>query len=300
MPLELPAMAVTSAEHTESPGSYDMPVGPWRDGRIETLTAEGQVSQTVLKLPGIGWTTLQILAPLRDQLSAQGFRIRFECADRVCGGFDFRFATRIASEPEMHVDLGDYRFLSATRGEGGEAEAVSVVVSRSLQTGFVQVLHVSPADSHTAEPTAPINSPEPAPASEPEPVPPVSGNALAQALEQNGFAVLDDLRFATGSADLQNVELGSLRELAGYLNANPGYRVALVGHTDARGPLEDNIALSRRRAASVRDWLAREHGVQGEQVRAEGVGYLAPRATNLTEEGRTLNRRVEVVLTSTE
>jgi outer membrane protein OmpA-like peptidoglycan-associated protein len=41
------------------------------------------------------------------------------------------------------------------------------------------------------------------------------------------------------------------------------------------------------------------YGIPAEQVRAEGVGYLAPRASNLTDEGRKKNRRVEVMLTST-
>ena len=76
--------------------------------------------------------------------------------------------------------------------------------------------------------------------------------------------------------------------------------VLLVGHTDAAGGLEANIALSRRRAASVVAHLVGELGVSRAQVSAEGVGYLVPRASNLTDQGRAENRRVEVVLTSTQ
>ena len=46
--------------------------------------------------------------------------------------------------------------------------------------------------------------------------------------------------------------------------------------------------------------LVERHGVDSAQVSYDGVGYLAPRATNLTPEGRTKNRRVEVILTSTQ
>jgi OOP family OmpA-OmpF porin len=75
--------------------------------------------------------------------------------------------------------------------------------------------------------------------------------------------------------------------------------VVLVGHTDASGGLAGNTALSRARAASVRDRLMAEYAVPAAQITAEGVGYLAPRATNKTEDGRARNRRVEAILTST-
>jgi len=74
--------------------------------------------------------------------------------------------------------------------------------------------------------------------------------------------------------------------------------VVLVGHTDASGALAPNIALSRARAQAVRAALV-ALGAKADQIGAEGAGYLAPRATNLTPEGRAQNRRVEVMLTPT-
>jgi OOP family OmpA-OmpF porin len=73
-------------------------------------------------------------------------------------------------------------------------------------------------------------------------------------------------------------------------------RVALVGHTDATGSLDANIALSRKRAASVKDRLVRAYGIAVSRLDAEGMGYLAPIASNLTQAGRDANRRVEAVL----
>jgi len=92
----------------------------------------------------------------------------------------------------------------------------------------------------------------------------------------------------------------SLTELADYLKANPEKRVALVGHTDAEGSLAGNISLSKRRAASVMDRLINDLGVNPGQLEAEGIGYLAPIASNQTDDGRTRNRRVEAILVSTE
>ncbi len=69
-----------------------------------------------------------------------------------------------------------------------------------------------------------------------------------------------------------------------------------MGHTDAVGNLETNIALSRARAEAVRLYLIERLDVDPGQVSATGIGYLAPRATNETEDGRETNRRVEAVL----
>jgi len=69
--------------------------------------------------------------------------------------------------------------------------------------------------------------------------------------------------------------------------------VHVVGHTDSRGPDAYNRDLSLRRADSVVGYLA-SRGVPGDRLRAEGRGESEPRATNDTEAGRQLNRRVEV------
>ena len=80
----------------------------------------------------------------------------------------------------------------------------------------------------------------------------------------------------------------------------PARTVARVGHTDSAGGLDGNIALSKQRAGSVLERLVSDYGVSRLQLEAEGMGYLAPVATNLTEDGRNANRRVEVIITSTQ
>jgi len=104
------------------------------------------------------------------------------------------------------------------------------------------------------------------------------------------------LIFATGASALSGARYDSLARLADYLIANPDRRVVLVGHTDAEGPLEGNIALSRARASAVRQVLIDDFGAPSDRIDAEGIGFLAPRASNATDAGRQANRRVEVVL----
>ena len=119
-------------------------------------------------------------------------------------------------------------------------------------------------------------------------------------LEQMVLLALEDLVFASGSSALAAGEYASLQGLAAWLRENPALTVALVGHTDASGGLEGNIALSRKRADAVRQYLIGAENIPAAQVEAQGVGYLSPRASNLDEAGREKNRRVEVMLTSTQ
>ncbi len=105
----------------------------------------------------------------------------------------------------------------------------------------------------------------------------------------------EDVLFRTDSADLRPGAVDKLRPLAGYLRADPGVRVAIIGHTDSRGTDAHNQDLSERRADSVRSAFD-EMGVTRARFRVEGHGEREPVATNNTPEGMRLNRRVEVTL----
>ena len=292
--LEMPANATLSLETVTEPGSLGVAIGPWDGETVPLLTGEGRVVRQAWRVESGGLTTLQILAPLRDQLEAAGWEILLECRDRVCGGYDFRANISVLSAPEMHVNFADYRYLSARDPDTGGL--ISILVSRTSRVGFVQVMQVGPAPAEVRRGTEAILGTGPSPGAE------VRSETidLATALDATGSYVLSDLTFATGSADLGPGPYESLAALAQWLAENPDLKIALVGHTDSQGSLEANIALSKRRAASVMERLAEAYGVPREQMEAEGMGYLSPVASNRTEAGREANRRVEVIVTSTE
>jgi OOP family OmpA-OmpF porin len=297
--LELPPAAGRAATRIEVFGSYAVPTAPWSEGRLETLSAEGHVSLEAWQMPSDA-TTLQLMAPLRDQLARQGYAVLFECEGEGCGGFDFRYETEVLPEPEMHVDLADFRFLAASRA-GDAPDYITLLVSRTSATGYVQVARVGPPPPAEDATDLISKTPDeiPAPDATAAAEAPLVAADLAQALEFSGRAVLDDLSFETGSSRLAEGDFASLDTLVDYLATHPRRRITLVGHTDAEGSLTANIALSRARARSVMQRLI-EAGVPAAQVEADGVGYLMPLASNLTDEGRSSNRRVEVVLTSIE
>jgi len=290
--LRFPGEAELQARRTAAEDSLFLPNGPYAAGDIDGITAEGALEQTAWVVGDGSLTTMQILASLRDQLIDAGFSPIYECDTRDCGGFDFRYEIDLLPEPDMHVNLGDFRYLAA---EGPKGDGyVSVVVSRSSNTGFVQITRIGPPDR---TPGFTASTKTPAPTS-----PVVSGTSgpLVEQLETNGHATLLDLAFRPGSTELGAGEFASLDSLATYLKANPERRVTLVGHTDAEGSLQVNINVSRRRATAVMEHLVSVYGVDAAQLAADGVGFLAPRSSNLTPEGRTQNRRVEVVMTSTQ
>ncbi|MGR3323645.1 MAG: OmpA family protein [Pseudooceanicola sp.] len=293
--LTLPPSARTTAETESAPDSFALPTGPFADGTLPVREVTGRVTRRAWQVPVEGLTTFQLMEPLEAQILDAGYEPILQCADRACGGFDFRYAADILAAPAMHVDLFDYRVLTAARDEGEATSYVMLLVSRAAGSGYVQVVLVTPGD----DPGLAVSGPsEGTPAAAP---PPAGGVPdMATRLESRGHAVLRDLVFATGSSDLSEGAYASLKALAAYLADNPDRRVALVGHTDAEGALDGNIALSRRRAQSVLERLVEKYGIPRAQLDAEGMGYLAPVASNLTAEGREANRRVEAVLLNTQ
>ena len=289
--LQFPGNASLRQEVTSPLDSYAMPVDIWTDGALPTQVVEGELTRQAWRIATSSLTTLQVLRPLREQLRNDGYDILFECQTEACGGFDFRFGVETLAPPAMQVDIGNYRFLAAAR-EGDEGTAyVSLFVSRTAQAGFVQVTQVLPAATESTAPLAEATAPPVGQTQE-------DRSPLASRLDVLGHAVLEDLTFDTGSSQLGQGDFASLAALADYLADRPNRRVALVGHTDAEGSLDGNIALSKRRAGSVLERLVSDYGVSRRQLAAEGMGYLSPVASNLTDAGRTANRRVEVIITS--
>lgn len=107
-------------------------------------------------------------------------------------------------------------------------------------------------------------------------------------------AELHGVYFDFGSATLLPASAAALERVAALLARNPGWQIAIEGHTDAIGADAANRDLSERRATAVRAALIAEHGVVQERVTARGFGEARPIDSNDTLEGRARNRRVEL------
>jgi outer membrane protein OmpA-like peptidoglycan-associated protein len=114
-----------------------------------------------------------------------------------------------------------------------------------------------------------------------------------------GVAVnLPSVNFQFDSADLTPDGRDRVNQIAGILNRQaPNRRVAVEGHASRESAAQEayNQRLSERRAETVADALASD-GVQNSQISSRGLGTRSPIASNETEQGRSQNRRVEVVI----
>jgi outer membrane protein OmpA-like peptidoglycan-associated protein len=119
--------------------------------------------------------------------------------------------------------------------------------------------------------------------------------ALSSGLTGAGHIVVNGILFDTGKADVKPESDPALQQVSKLLKANPALKVYVVGHTDNVGGLAANIDLSKRRAASVVLLLTSKYGVSASQLQSYGDGPYAPIASNDAEDGRALNRRVELV-----
>jgi outer membrane protein OmpA-like peptidoglycan-associated protein len=106
---------------------------------------------------------------------------------------------------------------------------------------------------------------------------------------------MSDVLFDFDKATLKPAAREKLAKLSGIVLAYPGLKLSVEGHTDSIGSDEYNLTLSEKRASAVRDYLVGE-GVNEGGITAQGYGKANPVATNDTNEGRALNRRVELVV----
>ncbi len=105
--------------------------------------------------------------------------------------------------------------------------------------------------------------------------------------------ISNEVSFDFNSSALKPAFLATLDKVAGILERYPHTVIHVVGHTDSVGSEAYNMTLSRQRAESVVSYFTAQ-GIAASRLVTLGRGELAPRATNDTEAGRQLNRRVEI------
>jgi OmpA-OmpF porin, OOP family len=123
----------------------------------------------------------------------------------------------------------------------------------------------------------------------------VKADEMAKSIASSGRVALYGILFDFNKADIKPESKPALEEIAKLLKADANLSLHVVGHTDNVGSYDANLTLSKRRAEAVVAALTSEHGISAGRLTANGVANLAPVAVNSTEEGRTKNRRVELV-----
>lgn len=113
-----------------------------------------------------------------------------------------------------------------------------------------------------------------------------------QRIEVGTTIVLKNIFFDYDKATLRPESYAELDRVVNILTKQPKLKIEISGHTDNKGAFEYNKQLSKSRAKTVVDYLI-EKGISADRLTFEGYAFEKPIATNDTDEGRQLNRRVE-------
>ena len=105
----------------------------------------------------------------------------------------------------------------------------------------------------------------------------------------------EGLLFEYNSDQIGSAAHDNLHKFAASLAKYPDTRTLIVGHTDSDGSAEYNMDLSNRRASSAANFIVGE-GVDRARISTAGRGETEPIATNTSDEGKRLNRRVEIAI----
>ncbi|MBK9176891.1 MAG: OmpA family protein [Flavobacteriales bacterium] len=116
-----------------------------------------------------------------------------------------------------------------------------------------------------------------------------------QKIEVNRSYRVNDIKYATSSAEITKSSEFILDDLIDFLKDNPSIRIRIEGHTDNVGQLSDNMALSNDRAFTVMGYL-QGNGIAAARLSFKGLGPTKPIKPNDTPEGRAANRRTEFVI----
>jgi outer membrane protein OmpA-like peptidoglycan-associated protein len=289
----------------------DLVAGPaegksWDSGKkfSKLIPSQGKVTRTAYLTP-LNRSSLEVIQNFKNELSGKGFSPVFECAKEACGEsfsvlkyrwdnkaaqpvgpnytqirqlllnavfdqvLDLRYALMKKSGPEGDTYVALYAGVNTGGGHGSFSDVVRDRAS-------ILVEAVEPKGMETRMET-------------------VAAEKIAGDLSAQGRAVFYGIFFDFDKAAVKPESAPQLAEMAKAMKAEPKMKVYIVGHSDNKGTLDYNLALSQRRAEAVVQALSGSYGIPAARMTAKGAGPLAPLASNKDELGQAKNRRVEMV-----
>jgi len=250
----------------------------------KTQELEGKVTRILYGTPEAR-SAFEIFRNYEMALQGAGFKPLYKCLPPECGRYsDLRayirereFTKQRRNSSGLHL-LREIHFLAAKASTETGNAYISLLVAMDPMAKYPSTLLevVETTEMDTGMVT-------------------VDAAAIAEGIDTTGHKALYGIYFDTGSAEIKPESSSTLAEIAKLLGQQPALKLLVVGHTDNQGGYEFNMDLSRRRADAVVKALVSNHGIAANRLRAAGVGYLSPVASNDTEDGRAKNRRVELV-----
>jgi OmpA-OmpF porin, OOP family len=284
---------------TDNSEDVILPLAAWNDDPEVSfwdgsVRLNGRRTRILYAVPP-GRSSQEVMRTYRKRLDDQGYEILFECSGfNTCGtGVDAfysdeaygqrldapaaagAFAPDTVREPRALVakapagDGGAYLFVFAAYQDNSASpdagKRVAVFVEQVVGKGTEQHLIV------------------------------LQASELGQGLDLDGHVPIYGIAFDPDQAEIKPDSVGQLEQVARLMRTRPNLSLYIVGHTDNQGGLPHNLDLSRRRAEAVVTALVRDFGIAATRLSPHGLASLAPVAPNTAEEGRAMNRRIELV-----
>lgn len=253
--------------------------GRGKPGKHERL--EGKVTRASYEIEK-GRTTLEVFRNYEKRLAEQGFAPLYACVNKDCGGRAFNH-TVVPYWSGFSENYEDQRYLALSKKGASGDVYVSLYVVRNHSEGgprnnriYVQadVIEIAKMDVGMEV---------------------VDASKMKKEIDTHGHIALYGILFDTDSAKLRSESQKALTEIATLLKEQSALKLFVVGHTDNQGALDYNLKLSRARAESVVAYLTSKHGIAAARLEAHGLAFLAPVASNKSDDGRQKNRRVVLV-----
>jgi outer membrane protein OmpA-like peptidoglycan-associated protein len=241
--------------------------GKTDDEVLQTLKVKGNVIRFAYENPK-DRSAHEIYTNYREGFEKGGFKILYACAEKECG--PSHATSRWGRVTGLRYSSPEMRYLAAKGSKNGQEIYVAVLVAKMRHQ--VEIVEIAQMEKGL-----------------------VTAEAIGEGLKVEGRVVLDGLFFDTDKATIKAESKPALDAIATFLSDNAALKAYIVGHTDGTGEFEHNMQLSKDRAAAVVAALVNDYKIAPERLVAHGVGPLSPAQTNKTDDGRTRNRRVELV-----
>lgn len=250
------------------------PVQKEADAESTALSVEGRITRIRYRVPE-GVSALEVFRNFESRARDSNYDIDFSGGPGEIRDYAFKYQHPVEILGESGIGNGIHYFLASKEVEGATDRLSVLVVPHGGGQGVIVGLIAAE--------------------SEPMATQMVDAEQMALSLDETGRVALYGIYFDHDSATLKAESKPTLDEIAEFMNANPDYNVIVVGHTDNAGAYDYNMSLSKRRAQAIMEALVEGYGIAAARLKSDGVGYLAPAATNMSDSGRALNRRVELV-----
>ena len=258
---------------------FALPLGKIEDENkfTKTQNLEGKVTKFKYSMPN-GRSSLEVARSYQNALEHAGFQILFQCAGPECRAEkSFQGGYRGSTSGTWCFNCEEpmrYLAVKLSRPSGDVYVALDVEKDPSEGGTWLTIVEVKPMAAGLVT---------------------VNAAALNNDITQTGHTAIYGIYFDTGKSDVKPESDATLAEIGKLLTSNAQLKLHVVGHTDNVGTLAANMTLSKQRADAVVAALVTRYHIAAARLQAAGVGSLAPVATNRTEDGRSKNRRVELV-----